>query len=141
MLKDANLPTSFWAEAINTTCYIQNRTLINKSIGNTPYFIMRGIKPIAKHLHVFGSKCYILKDNYDHIGKFDSKALETIFLGYFLERTTYMVYVIDHQKVMENMDSAFDDNNYPNTGDSEENGPLAFEHIEEESKREEKVSQ
>ena len=41
MLQDANLQTSFWAEAINTACYIQNRNLINKSVGNTPYFIMR----------------------------------------------------------------------------------------------------
>ena len=79
MLQDADLPTSFWAEAINTACYIQNRTLINKSVGNTPYFIMRGRKPNVKHLHVFGSKCYILKDNSEHIGKFDSKALEAIF--------------------------------------------------------------
>ena len=61
MLQDANLPTIFWAEAINTTCYIQNRTLINKSVGNIPCFIMRGRKPTVKHLHVFGSKCYILK--------------------------------------------------------------------------------
>ena len=83
MLQDADLPTSFWAEAINTACYIQNRTLINKSVGNTPYFIMRGRKPTTKHLHVFGSKCYILKDNYEHIGKFDSKALEAIFLRIF----------------------------------------------------------
>ena len=48
MLQDADLPTSFWAEAINTTCYTQNRTLINKSVGNTPYFIMRGRKPTCK---------------------------------------------------------------------------------------------
>ena len=93
MLQDADLPTSFWAEAINTACYIQNRTLINKYVGNTPYFIMRGRKPTAKHLHVFGSKCYILKDNSEHIGKFDSKALEAIFLGYSLERTAYRVYL------------------------------------------------
>ena len=56
MLQDVKLPTSFWAEAINTACYIQNRTLINKPVGNTPYLIMRGKKPTSKHLHVFGSK-------------------------------------------------------------------------------------
>ena len=67
MLQDADLPTSFWSKAINTACYIQNRTLINKSVGNTPYFIMRGGKPTVKHLHVFGRKCYILEDNFEHI--------------------------------------------------------------------------
>ena len=126
MLHDVDLPTSLWAEAINTACYIQNRTLINKSVENTPYFIMRGRKPTVKHLHVFGSKCYILKENYEHIGKFDSKALESVFLGYSLERTTYRVYVIDHQKVMESMDVTFDDKNYPGTGDCEEKDPLAL---------------
>ena len=86
---------------------------------------------------MFGSKCYILKDISEHIGKFDSKALEAIFLGYSLERTAYRVYVIDHQKVMESMDVTFDDNNYPGTGDCEEKDPLAFENIDEESESEE----
>ena len=103
MLQDADLQTSFWAEAINTACYIQNRTLINKSVGNTPYFIIRVRKPITKNLYVFDKKCYILKDNYEHIGKFVFKDLEAIFLGYSLERTTYRVYVINQEKVMEIM--------------------------------------
>ena len=40
MLHDAKLPTYFWAEAINTACYTQNRTLINKTHGNTPYYLL-----------------------------------------------------------------------------------------------------
>ena len=98
---------------------------------------MRGRKPTLKHLHVFGSKFYILKDNSEHIGKFDSKAFEAIFLGYSLERTSYRVYVIGHQMVMESMDVTFDDNNYLGTGDSEEKDPLAFENIDEEFESEE----
>ena len=139
MLQDANLPTSFWAEAINIACYIQNRTLVNKLVGNTPYFIMRRRKPTSKHLHVFGSKCYILKDNSEYVGKFDSKAFEAIFLGYSLERTTYRVYVIDQQKVMESMDVTFNDNKYPGTDDSGGKDPLAFENASflEESESEE----
>ena len=66
---------------------------------------MRRRNPIAKHLHVFGSKCYILKDNYEYVGNFDFKTFEAIFMGYSLDRTTYMVYVIDHQKVMESVRS------------------------------------
>nr|GEU78028.1 hypothetical protein [Tanacetum cinerariifolium] len=30
MLADAKLPVTFWAEAVNTTCYVQNRVLKNK---------------------------------------------------------------------------------------------------------------
>ncbi|KAL8116646.1 hypothetical protein AgCh_022988 [Apium graveolens] len=63
MLQDSKLPTSFWEEAINTACYTQNRYLINKNIGKSPYSILSKRKPTVKHLHVFGSKCYVLKDN------------------------------------------------------------------------------
>nr|GEX05385.1 hypothetical protein [Tanacetum cinerariifolium] len=31
MLADAKLPVTFWAEAVNTACYVQNRVLVNKS--------------------------------------------------------------------------------------------------------------
>ena len=110
MLQDENLPISFWAEAINTTCYIQNITLVNKLVGNIPYLMMRRSKPTTKHLHVFGIICYIIKDNYEYIGKFYSKAFEANFLGYSLERTTYIIYVIDQHKILENTDVTFDDN-------------------------------
>nr|GEU66796.1 ribonuclease H-like domain-containing protein [Tanacetum cinerariifolium] len=30
MLADAKLPVTFWAEAVNTACYVQNRFLVNK---------------------------------------------------------------------------------------------------------------
>ena len=36
MLEEAKLPTYFWAEAVNTACYTQNITLINRH-GVTPY--------------------------------------------------------------------------------------------------------
>ncbi|KAL8108993.1 hypothetical protein AgCh_025187 [Apium graveolens] len=109
MLQDANLPTSFWEEAVNTACYTQNRYLINKMHGKSPYSIMSKRKPTIKHLHVFGSKCYILKDNSGYGGKFDSKVFEAIFLGYSLERTAYKVYVVDQKKIMESTDLTFDD--------------------------------
>nr|GFA59119.1 hypothetical protein [Tanacetum cinerariifolium] len=31
MLVDAKLPVTFWAETVNTACYVQNRVLVNKS--------------------------------------------------------------------------------------------------------------
>ncbi|XP_052625907.1 uncharacterized protein LOC128132935 [Lactuca sativa] len=36
MLCDSKLPVFFWAEAINTDCYVQNRVLINKAQMKTP---------------------------------------------------------------------------------------------------------
>ncbi|GKD31005.1 ribonuclease H-like domain-containing protein [Tanacetum coccineum] len=37
MLSDSKLPTTFWAEAVNTACYVQNRVLVIKSYNKTPY--------------------------------------------------------------------------------------------------------
>ncbi|GJR75529.1 ribonuclease H-like domain-containing protein [Tanacetum coccineum] len=45
MLADSKLPTTFWAEAINTACYVQNRVLVVKPHNKTPYELFRGDGP------------------------------------------------------------------------------------------------
>ncbi|KAL8127849.1 hypothetical protein AgCh_014691 [Apium graveolens] len=131
MLQDAKLPTSFWEEVVNTACYTQNRYLIYKAHGKSPYSIMSKRKPTVKHLHVFGSKCYILKDNFEYVGKFDSKVFEAIFLGYSLERTAYKVYVIYQTKIMKSTYVTFDDDKCPGLEclDDNEAEALAFENL------------
>ncbi|GJX61570.1 ribonuclease H-like domain-containing protein [Tanacetum coccineum] len=37
MLADSKLPTTFWAEAVNTACYVQNRVLVIKPHNKTTY--------------------------------------------------------------------------------------------------------
>ena len=81
MLEEAKLPTYFWAEAVNTACYTQNITLINRH-GVTPYQMIKKKKPSLKHLHVFGCKCFILRTHPEQLGKFETKADEGIFIGY-----------------------------------------------------------
>nr|GEW91926.1 hypothetical protein [Tanacetum cinerariifolium] len=41
MLADAKLPVTFWAEAVTTACYVQNRVLVNKSQNKTPYELFK----------------------------------------------------------------------------------------------------
>nr|GEZ40717.1 ribonuclease H-like domain-containing protein [Tanacetum cinerariifolium] len=43
MLADAKLLVTFWAEAVNTACYIQNKVLVNKSQNKTPYELFNGM--------------------------------------------------------------------------------------------------
>nr|GEV86379.1 hypothetical protein [Tanacetum cinerariifolium] len=40
MLADSFLPTIFWAEAINTACYVLNRVLVTKPQNKTPYELL-----------------------------------------------------------------------------------------------------
>ena len=128
MLNEAKLPLYFWAEAVNTACYTQNRTLINKDHNKTSYEIMANKKPTVKYFHVFGAKCFTLKDD-EQLGKFESKAHEGIFLGYSLESKAYRVYVIDHKKVIESMNVTFDDNKLPSIQDEDNTETLKFDNL------------
>nr|GEY44132.1 hypothetical protein [Tanacetum cinerariifolium] len=40
MLADSFLPTTFWAEAFNTACYVLNRVLVTKPQNKTPYELL-----------------------------------------------------------------------------------------------------
>ncbi|GJX61472.1 putative ribonuclease H-like domain-containing protein [Tanacetum coccineum] len=40
MLADSLLPTIFWAEAVSTACYVQNRVLVTKPHNKTPYELL-----------------------------------------------------------------------------------------------------
>ena len=69
----------FWAEVVNITCYTQNHTLITKDHEKTPYEIMANKKRTLKFFHVFGGKCFVMKDD-EHLSKFKTKAQEENFL-------------------------------------------------------------
>ncbi|GJV01210.1 retrovirus-related pol polyprotein from transposon TNT 1-94 [Tanacetum coccineum] len=80
MLIFSKAPLFLWAEAINTACYTQNRSLIRKRYNKTPYELMQDKKPDLSFLHVFGSLCYPTNDN-ENLGKFDAKAYIGIFVA------------------------------------------------------------
>ncbi len=61
MLANSLLPVTFWAEAVNTACYVQNRVLNIKSKSKTPYELYTGRKPKIDFLKPFGCQCTILK--------------------------------------------------------------------------------
>ena len=46
MLNENDLPKYFWAEAVNTACYVVNRVLIRPNMDKTPYELWRGESPI-----------------------------------------------------------------------------------------------
>ncbi|GKC64961.1 ribonuclease H-like domain-containing protein [Tanacetum coccineum] len=81
MLVDSKLPTTFWAEAVNTACYVLNRVLVIKPHNKTPYKLIRGRPPLIDFMKPFGCFVTILNTR-DHLGKFDGKADEGYFVGY-----------------------------------------------------------
>ncbi|GJX74434.1 putative ribonuclease H-like domain-containing protein [Tanacetum coccineum] len=84
MLADSKLPTTFWAEAVNTACYVQNRVLVVKPHNKTPYELFRGRTPALSFMRPFGCHVTIL-NTLDYLGKFDGKSDEGFFVGYSLD--------------------------------------------------------
>ena len=60
-----------------------------------------------KYFKIFGSKCYIPKD--DKSGKFNAKSDEGIFLGYSTRRKAYKCLNINTKKVVESANVNFDE--------------------------------
>ncbi|GJZ66631.1 putative ribonuclease H-like domain-containing protein [Tanacetum coccineum] len=81
MLADSLLPTTFWAEAVSTACYVQNRVLVTKPHNKTPYELLHGRPPSISFMRPFGCPVTIL-NTLDPLGKFDGKADEGFFVGY-----------------------------------------------------------
>ncbi|WVZ98063.1 hypothetical protein U9M48_043545 [Paspalum notatum var. saurae] len=81
MLDEHRTPRRFWAEAVNTACYIANRIFLRAFLGKTSYELRFGRQPSVKHLRAFGCRCFVLKKA-GHLDKFESRCLDGIFLGY-----------------------------------------------------------
>ncbi|GJX30205.1 integrase, catalytic region, zinc finger, CCHC-type containing protein [Tanacetum coccineum] len=60
------------AEAIATTCFTQNRSLVIPRHEKIPYHIINGRKPSVKFFHIFASLCYIVKDG-ENLNKMKEK--------------------------------------------------------------------
>ena len=70
MLNDNNLPKYFWAEAVNTSCYVLNRILLMPILKKTPYEFWKDKKPNISYFKVLGCKFFILNTKYN-LGKFE----------------------------------------------------------------------
>ncbi|GJZ01693.1 putative ribonuclease H-like domain-containing protein, partial [Tanacetum coccineum] len=102
MLADLLLPTTFWAEAINTTCYIFNRVRVTKPQNKTPYELLFGHKPMISYKRPFGCHVTIL-DTLSVIGKFDGKSDKGFLVGYSLNSKAYRVYNLVTKRVEVNL--------------------------------------
>jgi len=81
MLKAAGLGKSFWAEAVNTACYVINRSPSTAIELKTPMEMWTGKPSDYSQLHIFGSPVYVMY-NTQEVSKLDSKSRKCVFLGY-----------------------------------------------------------
>ncbi|GKA22327.1 putative ribonuclease H-like domain-containing protein [Tanacetum coccineum] len=78
MIADSLIPTVFWAEVVNTACYVLNRVLVTKPHNKTPYELIIGRPPSINFMRPFGCPVTIL-NTLDPLGKFDGNAEEGFY--------------------------------------------------------------
>ncbi|GKA15956.1 putative ribonuclease H-like domain-containing protein [Tanacetum coccineum] len=102
ILADAKLPVTFWAEAVNTACYVQNMVLVIKPHIKTPYELFNDRAHAIGFLRLFGCHVMIL-NTLDHLGKFDAKGDEGFLVGYSLSSKAFRVYNKRTRHIEENL--------------------------------------
>nr|GEV88988.1 retrovirus-related Pol polyprotein from transposon TNT 1-94 [Tanacetum cinerariifolium] len=91
MLADSLLPIPFWAKAVNTACYVQNRVLVTKPHNKTPYELLHGRTPSIGFMRPFCCPVTIL-NTLDHLGKFQGKVDEGFLVGYSVCSKAFRVF-------------------------------------------------
>nr|GEW55195.1 hypothetical protein [Tanacetum cinerariifolium] len=87
----------------------QNRVLVVKPYFKTPYELFKGRSPALSFMRPFGCHVTIL-NTLDHLGKFDGKSDEGIFVGYSTISKAFRVYNTRTRKVEENLHITFLEN-------------------------------
>ena len=59
MLSDANLSHDYWAEVVDTTCYVVKKSLTSTLVDKTLYEAWDGKRPSLAHLRVFGCDAFV----------------------------------------------------------------------------------
>ncbi|GJS41720.1 retrovirus-related pol polyprotein from transposon TNT 1-94 [Tanacetum coccineum] len=111
MLLASKLPLFYWVEAIATACYTQNRSIIISTHEKTSYHIINDIKPLIRHLHIFGCTCYLTRDgeNLDKMKKKRDLFILVGDLGYSTQSKGYRVYNKRTQLIVESIHLRFDE--------------------------------
>nr|AAP12958.1 putative polyprotein [Oryza sativa Japonica Group] len=107
MLDEYKTPRKFWAEAINTACYISNQVFLISKLGKTSYELRFGHQPKVSHLRVFGCKCFVLKSR--NLDKFEARSTDGLFLGYPAHTRGYRVLILETNKIVETCEVSFDE--------------------------------
>ena len=80
VIAQANLPISFWGDALMIAAYILNR-VPSKSIPTTPYELWTGAKPNLENLHPWGYVGFFHSTSHKY-GKLGPRVSKKIFIRY-----------------------------------------------------------
>jgi hypothetical protein len=108
MLKDSKLGDIFWAQKYIQQVHILNRGMLRSNSDKTPYELWKGRPKNVNHFRVFGSKCYIKRED-GRIGKFDSRVDKGIFVGYSRKSKAYKCFNMRLNRIVESINVQIDE--------------------------------
>ena len=106
MLSHARMPNEFWAEAVNTSVYVRNRSPTTALNNITPYECLFKKKPDLSNLRVFGCVTYTHIPN-NQRKKLDEKSRKSIFVGYPEGVKGFKMYDLTSHKFIRSRDVIF----------------------------------
>jgi hypothetical protein len=86
--------------------------MLRNNTDRTPYELWKGRPTNVKHFRVFGSKCYIKRED-GRMGKFDSRVDKVILVGYSSIRKSYKCYNLGLNKVVESINITIHETGIP----------------------------
>nr|GFA03201.1 hypothetical protein [Tanacetum cinerariifolium] len=95
-------------EAVATTCFTQNRSIVRLRHGKTPYELLHSKLPDLSFFHVFGALCYPTNDS-ENSGKLQPKADIRIFIGYTSTKKAFCIYNWRTRRIVETIHVDFDE--------------------------------
>nr|GFB81684.1 integrase, catalytic region, zinc finger, CCHC-type, peptidase aspartic, catalytic [Tanacetum cinerariifolium] len=108
MLIYAQAPLFLWAEAVATTCFTQNRSIIRLRHGKTLYELLHNKLPDLSFFRMFGALCYSTNDT-ENLGKLQPKADIEIFIGYAPTKKAFQIYNWRTRRIVETIHVDFDE--------------------------------
>jgi hypothetical protein len=110
MLDEFKSSHNFWGEAIATAIHVSSRLFLRPVYNKTPYELLTRNKPNVSYFRVFGCKCFI-KNKKERLGKFKTRTIEGIFVGYADDSQAYRYYNISSGCVEVSCDVVFEEFN------------------------------
>ena len=106
MLRMAKLPKSFWGEAVQTACYLINRSPSVPLAFEIPERVWTNKEVSYSHLKVFGCRAFAHVPK-EQRTKLDDKSIPCIFIGYGDEEFGYRLWDPVKKKVIRSRDVVF----------------------------------
>ena len=107
MLIDADLPKTYWAEALATANHVRNRSPVSGQ-DKTPWELFFGNKPNVSYFRVFGSRVYAHEPKQLR-NKLDDTSKPGRFIGYPIGTKGYKI-ALDNGKIIVSRDVIFMEN-------------------------------